>query len=57
VVCKKEKMKDKIDWFGKGGKDTTEFFKDVGKGVGAVISLVVVGALLGTAIKMFGGGK
>jgi len=49
-------MKDKIDWFGKGkGEVTTEIFKDVGKGVGAVLSLVVVGALLGTAIKMFGG--
>ena len=48
-------MKDKIDWFGKGNGTTTEIFKDVGKGVGAVLSLVVVGALLGTAIKMFGG--
>jgi hypothetical protein len=46
-------MKDKINWFGNAGSNTTEIFKDVGKGAKAVITLVVAGAVLGTVINFF----
>ena len=51
------KTKDSISWFGEKGKDGINTVKLAGQAITAVVCLTIVGAAVGVASHMFGGGK
>jgi hypothetical protein len=52
------KAKDSIDWFGNGAKNVGEKTTNMaGTAINAVVGLAMVGAVVGIAGRMFGGGN
>lgn len=44
-----------ISWFGEKGRAGAEVTKTAGQAIVGITSVVIVGAVLGTATKLFGG--
>jgi hypothetical protein len=51
------KAKDSINWFGNTAKTGTDTVKVAGSLIGVAVGLALVGATIGIAGRMFGGGS